>query len=92
MAASLLVFEHQRRTGIAINRAVEENASHKQYFQEWGPRRNRLTHSLIYEEFEMVLEDWVKLESEYELSKRVFIQMEEPYWPTRLNDLQPIQN
>lgn len=40
----------------------------------------------------MVLEDWVKLESEYELSKGVLIQMEEPYWPTRLNDLPPIQN
>ena len=54
------------RIGISLNRAVEENSAHKNYFVEYGPRRNRLTHSLIFEEFEMVLENWVQLEQEYE--------------------------
>jgi hypothetical protein len=49
------------RTGIAINRSVEEFSSHKNYFVEYHPRRNRLTHNLIYEEFEMVVEDWANL-------------------------------
>jgi hypothetical protein len=66
--APLLVTNIQNRTGVAINRSVEEFSSHKNYFIENHPRRNRLTHNLIYEEFEMVLEDWVKLEREYETS------------------------
>jgi hypothetical protein len=32
---------------------------------EFGPRRNRLTHSLLFEEFEVVLEEWQKLEHEF---------------------------
>jgi hypothetical protein len=55
--------------GITINRAVEEGSSHKNYFVEYHPRRNRLTHSLIFEEFEMIVEDWDKLEREYLVSK-----------------------
>jgi hypothetical protein len=61
MDASLLVKNNQARTGIAINRSVEEFSSHKNYFIESHPRRNRLTHNLIYEEFEMVVESWSNL-------------------------------
>jgi hypothetical protein len=32
---------------------------------EVGPSRNRLTHSMIFEQFEMVLENWEKLNEEY---------------------------
>lgn len=69
MDASLLVNYFKIRTGVAINRSIEEFSAHKNYFTEYHPRRNRLTHNLIYEEFEMILEDWVKLEREYEASK-----------------------
>jgi hypothetical protein len=48
-----------------VNRAIEENSAHKMYFIEYGPRRNRLTHSMVFEEFEMVLEKWMDLEDEY---------------------------
>lgn len=67
--ASLLVLNKIQRMGISINRAVEEGSSHKNYFVEYHPRRNRLTHSLIFEEFEMIVEDWDKLEREYLVSK-----------------------
>ena len=59
--ASLLVPNKIFRMGISINRAVEEGSSHKNYFVEYHPRRSRLTHSLIFEEFEMIVEDWDKL-------------------------------
>lgn len=44
---------------------MEENNSHKVYFNEFGPRRNRLTHSLCFEEFEMILEKWKVIDEEY---------------------------
>ena len=69
--------------GISINRAVEEGSAHKNYFIEYHPRRNRLTHSLIFEEFEMVVEDWDRLEREYEISKPVFMQMAASWPATR---------
>jgi hypothetical protein len=53
--ASLLVLCDAFRTGVAINRSVEEFSSHKNYFVEYHPRRNRLTHNLLFEEFEMIL-------------------------------------
>lgn len=59
--AALLVQILRERMGVSINRAVEEGSSHKNYFVEYHPRRNRLAHSLIFEEFEMVVEDWDKL-------------------------------
>jgi hypothetical protein len=59
--AALLVLNKILRMGISINRAVEEGSSHKNYFVEYHPRRSRLAHSLIFEEFEMVVEDWDKL-------------------------------
>ena len=51
--------------GIHINREIEVNYSHKNYQHEYGPRRNRLTHSLVFEEFEMAVERWQELEAEY---------------------------
>ncbi len=54
------------RYGIYLNRTMEEGNARKNYLVEYEPRRNRLTHDLIYEEFEMVLEDWVKLQTEYD--------------------------
>ncbi|KAL4511956.1 hypothetical protein ABPG72_012801 [Tetrahymena utriculariae] len=51
--------------GIHLNRAFEVNFSHRNYAHEWGPRRNRLTHSLEFEQFDMVLENWQDLEDEY---------------------------
>ncbi|KAM3130164.1 hypothetical protein pb186bvf_017767 [Paramecium bursaria] len=51
--------------GIYVNRRVEEGTSRKIYSQEWGPRRNRLTHSLVFEQFEQVIDDWQKLNQEY---------------------------
>ena len=35
--------------GVHLNRAMETNFSHKEYTVEWGPRRNRLTHSMYFE-------------------------------------------
>lgn len=75
--AALLVLNKIQRMGISINRAVEEGSSHKNYFVEYHPRRNRLTHSLIFEEFEMIVEDWDKLEREYLVSKPWEMKMEE---------------
>jgi hypothetical protein len=62
VVAALLVDNKTFRMGISINRAVEEGSAHKNYFIEYHPRRNRLAHSLIFEEFEMVVEDWHSLE------------------------------
>lgn len=38
--------------GCLLNRKVEENYANKAYQYQWGPRRNRLTHSLVLEQFE----------------------------------------
>jgi hypothetical protein len=48
--------------GRFVNREVEILHSHINYQNEYGPRRNRLTHSLLFEEFEMQVEQWRKLE------------------------------
>ena len=69
VGASLLVLADLfYRYGIYLNRSMEEGNARKNYLVEYEPRRNRLTHDLIYEEFEMVLEDWVKLQTEYDAS------------------------
>jgi hypothetical protein len=47
-----------KRWGIHLNREIEVNYSHRNYQMEFGPRRNRLTHSLLFEEFEVVMENW----------------------------------
>lgn len=44
--------------GIHLNRALEIDESHSYYKLIYMPRRVRLTHSLLFEEFEMVLENW----------------------------------
>jgi hypothetical protein len=75
--AALLVLNKIQRMGISINRAVEEGSSHKNYFVEYHPRRNRLVHNLLFEELEMVIENWVKLEREYLVSKPLKMKMEE---------------
>ena len=51
--------------GVHFNREVEVNASHKNYYYDYLPRRSRLTHSLLFEQFEMCLERWMDLEDEY---------------------------
>lgn len=50
--------------GIHVNREYEIQNSHVNYMLEFGPRRNRLAHSLIFEEFEMQLEQWKEIEKE----------------------------
>ena len=62
--ASLLVSNIQNRTGVVINRSIEKISSHKNFFVEYHSGRSRITHNLIYEEFEMIVEDWAKLERE----------------------------
>jgi hypothetical protein len=88
--ATLLVLNKIQRMGISLNRAIEEGSSHKNYFVEYHPRRNRLTHSLIFEEFEMVVEDWDKLEREYEVSKIFVTKMAEDSMLNSLFDRQRI--
>ncbi len=52
--------------GIHFNREIETMIAHKVYFKRWRPRRNRLTHSLLFEEFEVDLENWMKISREYD--------------------------
>jgi len=52
--------------GVHVNREVETKISRKNYSREFLPRRNRLTHSMLFEEFEMTLERWQNLEDEYQ--------------------------
>lgn len=49
--AALLVGFGIFRVGISINRALEEGSAHKNYYIEYQARRNRLTHSMCFEEF-----------------------------------------
>lgn len=49
--------------GIHINREGEIHSSHVNYQVEYGTRRNRLAHSLIFEEFELQVEKWRQFES-----------------------------
>ena len=48
-----------------FNREMEVNASHKNYSLEYGPRRLRLAHSMLFEEFELIMEQWQSLDEEY---------------------------
>lgn len=52
-----------------MNRSLETNYSHKNYVTEYLPRRNRLAHSLLFEQFEMLVERWQDLQAEYETNK-----------------------
>ena len=47
--------------GLHINRESEIDMSHVNYNRIYMPRRNRLAHSLIFEEFEMHTEQWREL-------------------------------
>ena len=40
---------------------------------EYGPRRNRIAHSMLFEEFEMVMENWEKLNEEFKLKGKEMI-------------------
>jgi len=51
--------------GIHLNREFDILSTRKNYLEEFGPQRNRLTHSLLFEEFEVSLEKWQDLEDEY---------------------------
>ena len=51
--------------GIHINREFEVHNAHINYLNEWGPRRLRLTHSMLFEEFEMDLERFLKFKESY---------------------------
>lgn len=54
--------------GIHINREVEVNESHHNYMDQYLPLRNRLTHSMLFEQFEMHLEEWRRIQSEEALA------------------------
>ena len=47
--------------GIHVNREAEIAISHMNYSRTYQPRRNRLAHSLIFEEFELQTEAWREL-------------------------------
>ena len=51
--------------GVHFNREIEVNQSHEIYSDQYLPMRNRLTHSLLFERFEMDLEKWGILEEEF---------------------------
>jgi len=53
-----------------MNREIEVTHSHTNYVHEYMPRRNRLTHSLLFEEFETVLENWQALDKRYDTSSK----------------------
>lgn len=54
-----------KRWGIHINREIEVGFSHRNYVIEYLPRRNRLMHSMLFEEFEILVHKWQDLEEEY---------------------------
>jgi len=60
------------RWGVHINREIETNFAHRNYVLEYGPRRNRLAHSLLFEEFEIVCENWMDLEDEFKTKGMLF--------------------
>ena len=70
---------------------MEEGNARKNYLVEFEPRRNRLTHDLIYEEFEMVLEDWVKLQQVYDASTLFLITQMVASYPNDLHLLNDLQ-
>lgn len=59
--------------GVHMNREIEVNQSHLNYHTDYEPRRNRLMHSMIFEEFEIILEDWKKLENEYKENQEAML-------------------
>lgn len=48
-----------------MNREIEVHFSHKNYLIEYLPRRNRLTHSMLFEQFEVLMERWQEMEDAY---------------------------
>lgn len=52
--------------GIHINRELEADSAQNNYVNKYGPLRMRLTHSMLFEEFEMVLEDWKRIQNTVE--------------------------
>lgn len=60
MVTTLLVFG-VKRWGVHLNREIDVHWSHRNYTFEFGPRRIRLGHSMVLEEFEQVLENWKEL-------------------------------
>merc|ERR1712048_1072529 len=64
-----LVFIPHYLWGIHFNRLYEEHMSHSVYTEEYMPRRNRLTHSLLFEQFEMMVEKCQDLEDEFRENK-----------------------
>eukprot|EP01017_Pseudomicrothorax_dubius_P000678 TRINITY_DN0_c2371_g1_i1.p1 TRINITY_DN0_c2371_g1~~TRINITY_DN0_c2371_g1_i1.p1 ORF type:complete len:113 (-),score=18.05 TRINITY_DN0_c2371_g1_i1:103-441(-) len=59
--------------GVHMNREIEVYYSHKNYMLEYLPRRNRLAHSLLFEEFEVILERWSGLEARYAAEGKAFL-------------------
>lgn len=51
--------------GIHVNREIETKIARKNYTRDYLPKRNRLTHSMLFEDFEITLEKWMNLEDEY---------------------------
>ena len=42
--------------GVRVNRETEVAFAHINYENTYGPRRNRLTHSMLFEQFEIIKE------------------------------------
>lgn len=62
----LMIFTYfLSRYGIHLNREIEVNFSHRNYVLEYGPRRHRLAHSMLFEEFEIICENWMDLQEEF---------------------------
>ena len=64
--------------GVHFNRELEVMQSHKIYLHTYGPMRNRLTHSMLFEQFEMHLEEWEKLEEEFKNNGEKMLEELEP--------------
>mmetsp|Transcript_114877 Transcript_114877/g.171749 ORF Transcript_114877/g.171749 Transcript_114877/m.171749 type:complete len:104 (-) Transcript_114877:36-347(-) len=60
--------------GVHLNREIETHFSHRAYALEYLPRRNRLTHSLIFEEFETIIENWQNLNDEYKSKGKAMLE------------------
>ncbi|OMJ72562.1 hypothetical protein SteCoe_18706 [Stentor coeruleus] len=58
LGATLIMHVPMYFWGMFVNRETEIYHSHINYQNEYAPRRNRLAHSLIFEEFEMQVEQW----------------------------------
>jgi hypothetical protein len=60
--------------GVHFNRLYEEHHSHVNYVIEYMPRRNRLTHSLLFEQFEVLVEKYQDLEDEFRENKEAMLE------------------